>query len=125
MQEHPPKQEIPRSKYSPEDRTGKGDAGICAHHPDEEIKYFCFSCMGLPVCAECVVHGIHNGHDVMNVKKAYPTIKAKLDENIMHIHGKVDELQVHNDSIHLRYYYIILYIYIYTIYIYIYIGKKN
>ena len=83
--------------------------GFCAQHPDEDIKYFCFGCMGAPVCAECVVHGMHKGHDVMNIKKAYPAIKGKLEDNVMHINGRVHELQVHSDSVNQRYIYIYIY----------------
>ena len=32
------------------------------------------------ICAECVVHGIHRDHDVLNIKKAYPLICKKLED---------------------------------------------
>ena len=51
----------------------------CKSHPDEEVRYFCFDCLTPPVCSECVVHGIHKGHDVLHIKKAFPSVKEKLD----------------------------------------------
>lgn len=44
----------------------------CREHPDEEVNYFCFDCLVPPVCSECVVHGIHRGHNVATLRKAYP-----------------------------------------------------
>ena len=67
--------------------------GYCASHPDEEVKYFCFECLTAPVCSECVVHGIHKGHDVLHIKKAYPVVHDKLEGVVQGLMGRVDELQ--------------------------------
>ena len=31
----------------------------CKTHPDEYITYYCFDCQSSPICAECVIHGVH------------------------------------------------------------------
>jgi len=49
----------------------------CKEH-NEEVTYFCFECMNKCICAECVVHGVHKNHDVMNIKKAYPVIVERV-----------------------------------------------
>lgn len=49
----------------------------CKEH-NEEVTYFCFECMNKCICSECVVHGVHKNHDVMNIKKAYPIIIEKV-----------------------------------------------
>lgn len=66
---------------------------MCPSHPDEEVRYFCFECLSPPVCSECVVHGIHKGHDVLHIKKAYPVVREKLDGVVQGLRGRVDELQ--------------------------------
>lgn len=49
----------------------------CKEHK-EELTYFCFDCMTKCVCSECVIHGIHKNHDVLNVKRAYPIVLEKV-----------------------------------------------
>jgi len=53
---------------------------FCKEH-NEEVTYFCFECMNKCICSECVVHGVHRNHDVMNIKKAYPIIIEKVNFN--------------------------------------------
>jgi len=45
---------------------------FCREHPEEEVSYFCHDCNVPPVCSECVIHGKHNGHNVVLLKKAHP-----------------------------------------------------
>ena len=54
--------------------------GFCQDHPEEEISYYCFDCKGHCICPECIIHGVHKSHDVMTIKKAYPLIKAKVED---------------------------------------------
>jgi hypothetical protein len=49
-------------------------ASPCPSHPEEYVSYFCFSCLCPAVCAECVIHGEHQGHDVQTIRKAMPEI---------------------------------------------------
>lgn len=49
----------------------------CKEHK-EEVTYFCFDCMVRCVCSECVIHGAHKNHDVLNVKRAYPLVVEKV-----------------------------------------------
>ena len=41
------------------------------------------------ICAECVVHGIHRNHEVLNIKKAYLLIYNKTQEIGNHIGNKI------------------------------------
>jgi hypothetical protein len=74
----------------------------CSSHPDEEVKYFCFECLAAPVCSECVVHGIHKGHDVMHIKKAYPVVHDKLEGVVQGLMSRVEELQSTKTAIQAR-----------------------
>ena len=51
---------------------------MCKEH-QEEVTYFCFECLNKCICSDCVVHGIHKNHDVMNIKKAYPIMVDKVN----------------------------------------------
>ncbi len=66
----------------------------CKAHPEEEINYFCFECMCTPICSECVIHGDHKGHNVQTIKKSYPLIQDKLEDLVIHIGSKIDDLHV-------------------------------
>ena len=41
-------------------------SNICNDH-GEPITYLCLDCMSKCICAECVVHGIHRNHEVLNI----------------------------------------------------------
>ena len=64
---------------------------ICKDH-GEPITYLCLDCMSKCICSECVVHGIHRNHEVLNIKKAYPLIYSKTQEIGSHISSKIKEL---------------------------------
>jgi hypothetical protein len=64
----------------------------CQEHPDEEVSYFCFQCKVAPICSECVIHGDHQGHNVVLLKKAYPQIVKTIEELQIQISSKCDEL---------------------------------
>ena len=66
-------------------------SNICQDH-GEPITYLCLDCMSKCICAECVVHGIHRNHEVLNIKKAYPLIYNKTQEIGNHINTKIKEL---------------------------------
>ena len=51
----------------------------CPAHPDEQIAYFCVTCNCPPICAECVIHGAHRGHDVQNIRKAHPQVLKQME----------------------------------------------
>ena len=73
-------------------------SNICKEH-GEPITYLCLDCMSKCVCAECVVHGIHRNHEVLNIKKAYPLIYNKTQEIGNHIGNKIKELNTVKKSI--------------------------
>ncbi len=64
----------------------------CLEHTDELINYYCFQCNVGNICAECVIHGTHKGHDVQTLKKAYPLICSKLEDLKGSVHSKIEEL---------------------------------
>ena len=65
---------------------------ICNEH-GELLTYLCLDCLSKCVCSECVVHGIHKNHEVMNIKKAYPLVYSKSEELSIHVNNKVNELK--------------------------------
>ena len=71
---------------------------ICKEH-GEAITYLCLDCMSKCICAECVVHGIHRNHEVLNIKKAYPLIYNKTKEIGNHIGSKIKELYTAQNNI--------------------------
>ena len=77
----------------------KYDQRYCKDHPDEDIKYFCFNCLTEPVCSECVIYGKHKDHEVMNIKKAYPLVKEKLEDSLSKLASKIDELNAQEANI--------------------------
>ena len=65
---------------------------ICQDH-GEPITYLCLDCMSKCICSECVVHGTHRNHEVLNIKKAYPLIYNKTQEISNHINTTINELK--------------------------------
>ncbi|CEM02537.1 unnamed protein product [Vitrella brassicaformis CCMP3155] len=66
----------------------------CRDHPDEVVQYFCLTCESACVCAECVIHGIHKGHEVQNIKRAYPLVKGKVEDYLYNVTTRVEELAI-------------------------------
>ena len=64
---------------------------ICKDH-GEPITYLCLDCMSKCICSECVVHGMHRNHEVLNIKKAYPLIYNKTQEISNHLISRINEL---------------------------------
>ena len=73
-------------------------SNICKEH-GEPITYLCLDCMSRCVCAECVVHGIHRNHEVLNIKKAYPLIYNKTQEIGNLIGNRIKELNAAQNNI--------------------------
>ena len=73
-------------------------SNICKEH-GEPITYLCLDCMSKCVCAECVVHGIHRNHEVLNIKKAFPLLYNKTQEIGNHIANKIKELNAAKNNI--------------------------
>merc|ERR1719163_2451897 len=49
----------------------------CAEHPSEPPSYFCATCECACICADCVVAGRHQGHEVMKVNRAHDALRAR------------------------------------------------
>ena len=64
---------------------------ICSDH-GEPISYLCLDCMTKCICSECIVHGEHRNHEVLNIKKAYPLIYGKVQDLYKNICDKIKEL---------------------------------
>ena len=64
---------------------------ICREH-GEPLNYLCLDCLKNCICAECIIHGVHKNHEVLNVKKAYPLIYSKTQEMGNNINSKLKKL---------------------------------
>ena len=64
---------------------------LCRDH-GEPISYLCLDCMSKCICSECIVHGIHRNHDVLNIKKAYPLILGKTQDLHRLVSDKINDL---------------------------------
>jgi hypothetical protein len=64
---------------------------LCKEH-GEELTYYCLDCQCRCICSECVVHGIHKNHEVMNVKRAYPFVVEKTEDLMFQVQNRIQEL---------------------------------
>ena len=71
---------------------------ICNEH-NEPISYLCLDCMSKCICSECIVHGAHRNHEVLNIKKAYPMILSKVQDLYKNISEKIKELNFSKNNI--------------------------
>lgn len=71
---------------------------LCKEH-GEPLTYLCLDCMSNCVCPECVVHGIHRNHEVLNIKKAYPLIYNKMQDLSKYVNDQIKELGLVNETI--------------------------
>ena len=70
----------------------------CKEH-GELLNYLCLDCMSNCVCSECVVHGLHRNHEVLNIKKAYPLIYNKLQDLSKYVNSQIKEVSLKNETI--------------------------
>ena len=71
---------------------------LCSEH-GEQISYLCLDCMSKCICSECIVHGVHHNHDVLNIKKAYPLIYNKTQDLHKFISDKISELNLNKRNL--------------------------
>lgn len=74
---------------------------FCKEH-GEELTYYCFDCLTRCICSECVVHGVHKNHEVMNVKRAYPVIVDKSEELLGGVQQRIQELLSVQQSLEIK-----------------------
>ena len=71
---------------------------LCQDH-NEPMTYLCLDCMSKCICSECIVHGIHQNHDVLNIKKAYPMILNKVQDLYISLKEKMNDLNIYKRNI--------------------------
>ena len=71
---------------------------MCKEH-GELLNYLCLDCMSNCVCSECVVHGIHRNHEVLNIKKAYPLIFNKMQDLSKYVSDQIKEVALINETL--------------------------
>lgn len=64
---------------------------ICKEH-GEEVTYYCLGCQCRCICSECVVHGVHKSHEVLNVKRAYPLVMEKAEDLLQNVKHRINEI---------------------------------
>eukprot|EP00742_Colponemidia_sp_Colp-10_P008623 GILJ01009351.1.p1 GENE.GILJ01009351.1~~GILJ01009351.1.p1 ORF type:complete len:426 (-),score=55.03 GILJ01009351.1:103-1380(-) len=72
---------------------------VCRDHPDEEVTYFCLDCECSCICTECVVHGVHRNHEVQNLRRAFPIVKAKVEDLLFHLTSRMEDLSLMDQRI--------------------------
>ena len=55
----------------------------CKEHPDNFVNYFCEECSSGPHCPECILCGLHKGHNVLPLKNAFELIKSKISTKLV------------------------------------------
>ena len=77
---------------SQEKEPRKDEIYFCKSHPNEEVRCFCFDDFSEPICAECVVSGVHKNHNVQSISVASSTIKEKLNIAIESMNDKTNKM---------------------------------
>lgn len=77
-------------------------ATACAEHPHELAVYFCTSCECACICAECVVHGRHRGHDVLKASRAHETLMSRAGTLLEEASSLEDDLTAVADQLDWR-----------------------
>ena len=80
---------------------------ICKEH-GEPITYLCLDCMTSCICPECVVHGRHKNHEVLNIKKAYPLIYNKTQDLSKFVNSQIKDLYTAEQDINKKKEFIVL-----------------
>ena len=71
---------------------------ICKEH-SEPLSYLCLDCMSNCICSECVIHGIHKNHEVLNIKKAFPIIYKNIKDMHNNLNIKIKEINLTKNNI--------------------------
>lgn len=64
----------------------------CPLHPEESLQYFCLTCECQCICAECVIHGEHRGHDVLKIREAVKQLPQRSAELLKTARLRAEEL---------------------------------
>ncbi|CAJ1340509.1 unnamed protein product [Effrenium voratum] len=75
---------LPTHKLQPLGRTFHA----CPQHPQEPLNYFCDQCQSDCICAECCLHGAHQGHTVQCALKAAELLPRKVDDLAAALHTR-------------------------------------
>ena len=71
---------------------------LCKEH-SEPLTYLCLDCMSNCICTECVVHGIHKNHEVLNIRNAYPLISKKLEDLSKYANDQKKSITLVNEAV--------------------------
>lgn len=61
---------------------GSGASFPCEDHPNEALKFYCVSCEGKCICAECAIFGEHRRHQLATAKQAWKDILARIEGDL-------------------------------------------
>eukprot|EP00929_Paragymnodinium_shiwhaense_P111335 TRINITY_DN7924_c0_g1_i1.p1 TRINITY_DN7924_c0_g1~~TRINITY_DN7924_c0_g1_i1.p1 ORF type:complete len:584 (-),score=108.99 TRINITY_DN7924_c0_g1_i1:247-1998(-) len=64
----------------------------CPVHTEEPLQFFCLRCETFCICAECALHGVHRGHDVLNVREAVKQLPEKISDLTSAAQARSEEL---------------------------------
>merc|ERR1712107_724513 len=59
---------------------------------EEPLQFFCLQCEEECLCAECALHGDHQGHEVENIRSAVHHVPEKAQELISAVRSRLEEL---------------------------------
>lgn len=83
-----PRLVTPQKTYYPLNESDR----FCKNHPREEVKYYCLDDLASPICAECVVAGLHKNHNLQNINNAIRIIQERLNDAIHTMSIKSEQL---------------------------------
>eukprot|EP00826_Nyctotherus_ovalis_P053009 TRINITY_DN681_c0_g1_i4.p1 TRINITY_DN681_c0_g1~~TRINITY_DN681_c0_g1_i4.p1 ORF type:complete len:319 (+),score=61.20 TRINITY_DN681_c0_g1_i4:529-1485(+) len=100
-------------KESREDKDSKGIRGKrfshdvertarCREHEGNLVNYFCGDCSSGPYCPECILSGLHKGHNVLPLKNAFDLIKSKISSQLVSCGQKLSIIEDHMQQIELE-----------------------
>lgn len=64
----------------------------CPVHPEDPLQFFCLECETEVCCAECVLHGPHRGHSVLNIRESAARLQDKVSAMAGQLQTQIDEI---------------------------------
>jgi hypothetical protein len=60
------------------------------------------SCKCNPICPECVINGIHKGHEVKLLKHCHPHFVQQIEDLRIQVISKIEEMEHHEERLEHR-----------------------